>query len=592
MKTSKNNGQARLPNSGQAALLAVFLLTGVILSAAWGAAALALRESRVSEGNTKSRKAFFAAESGVEDATYRSIRGKAVTSSFSISLNGSSAITTVSDAGGTRTINSEGESALSVRGLAATLKEDTTATAFHYGVQVGDGGLVMQNNSTITGNVYSNGSIVGAQGAKVTGDVIAAGGINDNPSITWITHDADYAFASASSNQGIAQSFVATESGALNRVAVYLGKVGSPSSNLTTHITADNGGKPNYSDLASAVLSPSVVGGSPSWINIAFASPVTVSSSTKYWIVLDYGNNSGSNYWNWRKDTSDAYTNNTGRYTSNWSSKSASWTNVGGDLAFKAWIGGSNHTIDSVTIGDASSGTGRANQFTSSTVHGSSCPNQYCIVENPARAEFPISDGVIVDWKNDAAAGGVINGDYSLANNASLGPQKITGDLLMTANNKTLTVTGTIYVQGNISIDNGSTIQCAVAYGANSCVIISDGWIHIKNNGLFGGSGNPASFIMLVSTASCDGVSLVPPCDAAHHNGSIDLHNGADGAIFYAPHGLLNMHNGVGIQEATAYKISLDQTASVSYVSGLANLNFSSGPSGGWGIESWQEVAP
>ncbi|MDP3741453.1 MAG: hypothetical protein Q8R08_03980 [bacterium] len=45
---------------------------------------------------------------------------------------------------------------------------------FFYGVQVGDGGLIMDNNSEVSGNVYSNGAIDGGSGASITGDAFSA----------------------------------------------------------------------------------------------------------------------------------------------------------------------------------------------------------------------------------------------------------------------------------------------------------------------------------------------------------------------------------------------------------------------------------
>ncbi|KKT91018.1 MAG: hypothetical protein UW93_C0014G0001, partial [Parcubacteria group bacterium GW2011_GWC1_45_13] len=45
-------------------------------------------------------------------------------------------------------------------------------------------------------------------------------------------------------------------------------------------------------------------------------------------------------------------------------------------------------------------------------------------------------------------------------------------------------------------------------------------------------------------------------------------------------------------KEATAYGIILNNEAIITYESGLANVNFYSGPSGGWNIESWAEVVP
>ncbi len=60
---------------------------------------------------------------------------------------------------------------------------------FKYGVQTGVGGLVMDNNSTVTGNIYSNGDIVGANnGAVINGDTVVAG---SSGSISKVTINGD-----------------------------------------------------------------------------------------------------------------------------------------------------------------------------------------------------------------------------------------------------------------------------------------------------------------------------------------------------------------------------------------------------------------
>lgn len=51
----------------------------------------------------------------------------------------------------------------------------STVIAFNYGVQVGAGGLEMDNNARVNGSVYSNGIIDGANGARITGDAYSAG---------------------------------------------------------------------------------------------------------------------------------------------------------------------------------------------------------------------------------------------------------------------------------------------------------------------------------------------------------------------------------------------------------------------------------
>ena len=62
-------------------------------------------------------------------------------------------------------------------------------------------------------------------------------------------------------------------------------------------------------------------------------------------------------------------------------------------------------------------------------------------------------------------------------------------------------------------------------------------------------------------------------------------------SLFYAGNGFINLHNNVGARELVGYKINLDQNAAVTYETGLANVNFSSGQSGGYAILSWREIA-
>lgn len=575
---------------GQAALTAVIFFLAAATAIGIGFTTFAFEETATARRQLRAKQSYFLAEAGVEDVVYRLQASKQVGASETLTVNGEIVTTVTTDVGGNKEIVATGDFTSNIRKVKILLEPGTVGINFYYGVQVGEGGLDMDNNAVVNGNVYSNGSITGDNGATILGDVIVAGGLPANPTEAWTAHDADQFFATASANRDIAQSFTATVSGPLNKISVYLGKVGNPTSNITARITTDNGGKPSTSDIADETISFTTVGITPSWIDVSFTGPPSLVSGTKYWIVLDYGSNSATNYWNWRKDSSDAYAGNTGRYAGNWSSGGTTWVDVGGDLAFKTWIGGTTNRIEDVIIGNSTSGSGHANLFVNTTIHGSACPNAYCTVDNQPQEVLPISDGVIQDWRDDATAGGVIAGNYSVTTDVNLGPTKITGDLLMTTNNKILTVNGTIYVQGNVTIDNGSTVRCAASFGSNSCVVVADGWIHIKNNGIFSGSGQSGSYIMLLSASTCDGTSSAPPCDIAHHNGAIDLHNNATGAIFYAAHGLINLHNGVNVTEVTGYKLHLDQTANVTYDAGLANAIFSSGPSGGWDVTTWREV--
>lgn len=561
-------------------IMAVMLAIGIAI------AVFTFGEQTMAREVARSAGSYYVSEAGIEDATYRVKESLAYPASYTITVASSTATVTVTSNGSARVVDSAGDYGSNVRKLRALLDITTVNPDFFYGVQVGDGGLSMSNNAVVNGNVYANGSITGSNGSAITGDATVAGGIASTPTLEWPTHNADHSFATASTNRDIAQSFTATASGQLNRVSAYLGKTGSPTADITLRITADNSGKPATSDLASATIARTSVGTTPSWIDVSFSSPASLTSGTKYWIVLDYSANSGTNYWNWRKDTSDGYADNTGRYTDSWNSGSAVWTNVGGDLAFRVWIGGINTKIEGLTIGNATAGTGRANLFVDTSVHGSACPNAYCIVENPPRAEMPISDGVIQDWRDAGAAGGTCgppqcdtSGNFTLDNGASgsLGPIKIPGNLTL-SNNAVLTVTGTIWVVGDVTLSNGSTVKLSPGYGSLSGAIVGDDDITVSNNCVFQGSGQAGSHIMFLSAKNTPTSTVI----------SVD--NNSLGVIYYASKGRINFSNNATAKEATGYGITLSNGATITYESGLANAQFSSGPGGAFQVKSWKET--
>jgi len=70
----------------------------------------------------------------------------------------------------------------------------------------------------------------------------------------------------------------------------------------------------------------------------------------------------------------------------------------------------------------------------------------------------------------------------------------------------------------------------------------------------------------------------------------ITVDNGSEGVIYYSTRGRIKFSNTATAKEATGYGITLDNTAVITYESGLANVNFSSGPSGSFSIEEWRET--
>lgn len=202
--------------------------------------------------------------------------------------------------------------------------------------------------------------------------------------------------------------------------------------------------------------------------------------------------------------------------------------------------------------------------------------------EIPAK-DLPISQAQIDKWKIEAESGGIIFGNYTIAGGTTqyLGPKKITGDFLVD-NNSTLNMTGTIWVVGNLRIDNGSTIQLDLnSYGPNSGVIVVDGKIKIRPNTYLKGSGLEGSYLVLLSTN---------PEVLDTSNPAIEVDNNTDAAIFYTNQGLIVLRNNIKAREITGYKVFLDNNAEVLYEAGLEETIFSSGPGGSWEVKSWKEI--
>src|SRR3989344_3905783 len=55
---------------------------------------------------------------------------------------------------------------------------DSTTISFRYAVQVGTGGVEMENSATINGSVYSNGNISGENSSRINADDCAVGTIS------------------------------------------------------------------------------------------------------------------------------------------------------------------------------------------------------------------------------------------------------------------------------------------------------------------------------------------------------------------------------------------------------------------------------
>lgn len=566
---------------GFAAVVSVLIVLSTILIVAGAISVITFAQQKITRNSALSAQAYYAADSGIEDCLYRVIKGKKYQASNSLTIASSTAAISISDAGGQTIIRVNGEQANRWRNLQVKLEINAEDISFHYGVQIGEGGLTMNNSSSILGNLYSNGPVQGFNNASTSGDIFVA----STPAAVdqqWTIYNTGFTFGQQGNQIDAAQSFMPTISDRLTKVSLYLKKHASPG-NKTIRILTDNNNKPSktlvasgaYGTLTTSQISQQNYG----WIDVTIDTPPQLTAGTKYWIVVD-ASADYNNYFFWGADSTDGYSSGTGKYSPNWNASSPNWYSINDDLDFKVYLGDLPNVLSGIHVG----GNAHANTITNcvvnhdayyqtisdSVVNGTSYPGS----PDPSAETMPISDNNIADWKAEAEAGGVIS-SYSLSGSdtASLGPKKINGNLTL-SNQSDLTLTGTLYVTGNISLTNSAKLRLGTNYGEMSGVIIADGQISVANSATFY-TNDSGAYILLLSTKTGDAISIA---------------NSASAVIFYASAGNVNVSNSATLKEVTAYQITLGQSAQVIYESGLASAKFSSGAGASWLVSDWQEV--
>lgn len=192
-------------------------------------------------------------------------------------------------------------------------------------------------------------------------------------------------------------------------------------------------------------------------------------------------------------------------------------------------------------------------------------------------APLPLSEEDIQGFKNTAEAGGVIYGSYELdgTDSATLGSRKIVGDLVV-EDKAILTLTGTLWVTGNVDIKNEGQVHLDASFGYSSGVIVADGIIVLQNNSISQGSGTQGSYLMYLSTNT--------------GNPAVQAKNNTVADILYASLGWVLVENNNELHEVIGEGVHLKNNAVITYESGIVSSTFSSGPGADWEVSSWKEV--
>jgi hypothetical protein len=601
---------------GQTLLLAI-LVVATLTSLGLTAVVSVLSNRAVVRSAKEQALARNIAEAGIEKALYELNKSISYTGESATAFGGGFFTTTVTTVGSSKQIDATGyypsvASPRAQRTLRILGTISTNRVAFNYGVQVGIGGLVMDNNSHICGNIYTSGNVTGANGTTITGRdatycpsspngpiqaFVSVGAVLDQQNTTGVP--LDQAVGNDAAVQMVAKNFRPGATDRISQVALYIKKVGGPGSPTPAfvHIYTEASGSPSTTELARGILSPSLVTGNYYWVVVPLQPPCafdpspctntplpTLTQGTNYWLALDSGTTTATDYWLWARDSNNGYGNGVAKA---WDG--ATWTAVTGDPNFRTYqagtvtqianvetVGGDVHA-NTITGNGTITGDAYFQSLSGYTVNGTQYPGSV----DPVIQPLPISDGNIADWKDLAATGTLYDSGLTISANQDLGPAKIVGNLTIN-NGVTVNLKGYVWVTGNITMPNGGgTVQIDPGFGSASNTVIADGTISIGTNWITNGSGVAGSYILFISNYS----------GAAN---ALDIKNNADGAIFHAPHGQVDISNGVHVKEVTGYKLHLNNLATIQYDSGLASANFTTGPGASWGLlkGSWQELKP
>ncbi|MHB1330475.1 MAG: hypothetical protein ACYCY6_00695 [Minisyncoccota bacterium] len=240
-------------------------------------------------------------------------------------------------------------------------------------------------------------------------------------------------------------------------------------------------------------------------------------------------------------------------------------------------------SINNVDVGTGTTSDAWASQINNLSVSGDlycqsgTGNNKSCDTSRgaPATQGFPIQEEEINGWKADASLGGTYTGNRIINSNISLGPLKIDGDLIISGT-YTLTVTGTIWVTGDIVLSNSATIRLSGGYAESGGVVVSDGPISLGNSVFLLGSGQSSSHLLLVSLDNSSAINM-------GNSNAVEV-------ILYAPNGTISVGNNASLKSITAKTIALGNGIILNYSQGLLDSVFSSGPTGGFQLDSWKET--
>lgn len=224
----------------------------------------------------------------------------------------------------------------------------------------------------------------------------------------------------------------------------------------------------------------------------------------------------------------------------------------------------------------------------------SNCPYSGSYSINPAPPPIPLASVDAEYWKAQAEAGGTWNGDCTVlatdgtdctSGTAKLGGRKILGNLLVSSGTN-FTLTGPVWVKGDISISQNNVLYTDEAVGKNSVVVVAsdpdnpavNGRVVTSSNVQFNRNSFGAG-IIFISQNLGDNCSSSPAIDITSNTATV---------VFVSLDGCINIGSNSVISGILGKKIHIKNNSSVLYDPSLAKAIVEP-DSGGWAVVSVRE---
>ncbi len=187
---------------------------------------------------------------------------------------------------------------------------------------------------------------------------------------------------------------------------------------------------------------------------------------------------------------------------------------------------------------------------------------------------------------------GTCTADNSLASCGGLtntiGNIIITGNLILPSN-KTLTVSGPVWVKGTITFNQNNVVGIVGTIGR---IVVTDNPINVNQNISFNSNGN--AYLLFISTYTVyPSPSPTPtpgPSNAFCSTPAITVSHNTSDVLFYATPGCIAVaSNGDFTGSFVGEYITVDINSTITYDPNLVNAVFSTSQQGGWQIQSFQE---